>query len=58
MKLKFLTDHTGRETAMKEYKAGAVAEIPTAQALELIRLGVAAEVTEQPEKPTKGKVKK
>ena len=44
MKLKFTKDYTGRETAMKEYKAGAQADIPNAQALELIRLGVAREV--------------
>jgi hypothetical protein len=43
MKLKFLKDYTGRETAMQSYKAGQQAEIPNAQALELIRLGVAVD---------------
>ena len=41
MNLKFIKDYTGRETAMQTYKAGQQAEIPNAQALELIRLGVA-----------------
>jgi hypothetical protein len=44
MKLKFIQDYSGRETAMKEYKANEQADIPNAQALELIRLGVAKEV--------------
>ena len=44
MIVKFKQDYTGRETAMKEYKAGAQADLPTAQALELVRLGVAREM--------------
>jgi hypothetical protein len=44
MRLKFTKDYIGRETAMKEYKAGDSADIPNAQALELVRLGVAREV--------------
>ena len=43
MNIKFLKDYAGRETAMKEYKAGTTAEFPTAQALELVRMGVAKE---------------
>ena len=45
MKIKFLTDYAGRETAMREHVRGAVVDTPTAQALELIRLGVAIEYT-------------
>lgn len=44
MKIKFLIDYIGRETAMKEYPKDFEADIPDAQALELIRLGVAEEV--------------
>ena len=44
MKLKFLIDYVGRETAMAEYKAGDVDDIPQAQAMELVRLGVAEEI--------------
>jgi hypothetical protein len=44
MKLKFTQDYSGRETAMKEYKAGEQADIPNAQALELVKMGVAREV--------------
>ena len=44
MKIKFKQDYTGRETAMKEYKAGEQADLPTAQALELVRLNVAREM--------------
>jgi len=43
MKIKFLVDCIGRETAMVEYKAGDIADFPTAQALELIRIGHAEE---------------
>lgn len=41
MKIKFLTDHIGRETAMKLYFKGDAGEFAFAQAQELIRLGVA-----------------
>ena len=53
MILKFLIDCANRETAMLEYKAGDIADISTAQALELVRTGVAEEVTKeaQPAKP-------
>lgn len=44
MKLMFLSDYLGRETAMKQYRNGDVADFSTAQALELIRLEVAEEV--------------
>lgn len=43
MKIKFTHDFVGRETAMKQYKAGDEADISNAQALELIKLGVAKE---------------
>jgi hypothetical protein len=44
MIVKFTKDYTGRETAMTAYKAGTQADLPTAQALELVRLGVAREM--------------
>jgi hypothetical protein len=44
MIIKFTKDYTGRETAMKPYKAGTQADLPTAQALELVKLGVAREM--------------
>jgi len=44
MKLKFTQDYSGRETAMKEYRKGDEADISNAQALALIKLGVAKEV--------------
>ncbi|MCR4308374.1 MAG: hypothetical protein NUV80_07535 [Candidatus Berkelbacteria bacterium] len=47
MKIKFLVDYIGRETAMKQYDKGDVDELSPAQALELIRLGVAEEVIER-----------
>jgi hypothetical protein len=44
MILKFTQDYSGRETAMHEYKSGEQADIPNAQALALVRLGVAREM--------------
>jgi hypothetical protein len=44
MIVKFTKDYTGRETAMTAYKAGTQADLPTAQALELVKLGVAREM--------------
>ena len=44
MIVKFTKDYTGRETAMQEYKAGEQADLPTAQALALVNLGVAREL--------------
>ena len=44
MKIKFLTNYIGRETAMKQYYKGDVEELPEAQALEIIRMGGAEEV--------------
>lgn len=44
MILKFTQDYQGRETAMKKYRKGQQADIPTAQALELVKLGVATEM--------------
>jgi len=43
MRIKFTSDYIGRETAMKQYHAGDSAEFGNAQALELIKLGVAKE---------------
>lgn len=43
MKIKFLVDCIGRETAMKQYGSGEIADFPTAQALELIKIGMAEE---------------
>lgn len=44
MKVKFLQDYAGRETAMRPYQAGAVADIFHAAALDLIAAGIASEV--------------
>jgi hypothetical protein len=46
MKLYFKKDYRGRETAMREYIAGQTDDFGVAQALELIKLGVAEEVEE------------
>ena len=47
MKIIFLVDFCGRETAMQEYKKGQTADLPWAQARELVRLKV-AEMAHQP----------
>ncbi len=57
MKIKFLQDYVGRETAMKEHKKGDIIEIQFPTAAELIRLGVACGVVEETQKPEKKKVK-
>ena len=66
MNLKFTKDYIGRETAMKQYRAGETEDISNAQALELIKLGVAKETWAEigkmfdpptPKAPRKGKVK-
>ena len=44
MKIKFLVEYIGRETAMRTYIEGDEADISPAQALELIGLGVAEAV--------------
>lgn len=49
MLLEFSQDYIGRETAMQEYKQGARAEIPFAQASELVKAGIAFEVDERVE---------
>jgi len=46
MKIKFLFGYSGRETAMKTYDVDDIVDIPTAQALQLISLGVVEEVEE------------
>ena len=46
MKIKFLYGYSGRETSMKTYDVDDVADLPQAQAMELVRLGVAEEVEE------------
>lgn len=58
MKIIFLSDYKGRETAMQEYKAGSVLELDHQAALDLIRLGIAQEQHEEqpaPKKPRKVK---
>lgn len=47
MIVKFLFGYSGRETAMKTHDVDDVVDIPTAAALELIRLGVVEEVEEE-----------
>ena len=44
MKIKFLCDYIGRETAMKQYHEGDVAEFDHQAAIEIIRLGGGKEV--------------
>ena len=44
MKIKFLEDYIGRETAMKEYKKGDVLELDQQSAIELINFEIAEEV--------------
>ncbi len=56
MKVKFLQDHCGRETAMQMKKAGEEMEMVHNSALELIAYGVVAEV--RPEEEPKRKVKR
>ncbi len=51
MRIIFLKDYTGRETAGKPYKAGDSLELDHQPAIELITLGVAQE--EQIEQPAK-----
>ena len=54
MRLIFLTDFLGRETAMKQYHKDDVADIAFAQAQELVRMGVCREYTDaQPVKKSK-----
>lgn len=48
MIIRFLCDYIGRETAMKQYHRGAVGDFPFAQAVEIIRLGGAEEVIDEP----------
>ena len=55
MKLKFTQDYIGRETAMRQYYKGDVDDISTAQALVLIGLEVAEEVSEQGKVPNRPK---
>jgi hypothetical protein len=57
MKIIFLQDYNGRETAMQEHKRGAVVELDFIRAMELIRLGVADEYIEQEKPVKKAKVK-
>jgi len=64
MRVKFMVEYVGRETAMKIYLKGDEADISPAQALELIGLGVAGAVENEvfgtlPEfHPTKERVSK
>lgn len=64
MRVKFLVGYVGRETAMRTYIEGDVADISPAQALELIGLGVVEAVEDEVLKalpefhPTKERVSK
>ena len=53
MRIIFLKDYTGRETAGKPYKAGDGLELDHQPAIELIALGVAREEEQQIEQPAK-----
>jgi len=44
MKVKFLQDYVGRETAMKQYKTGDTEIIGQQAAIELIQAGIVEEV--------------
>jgi len=55
MKIMFIEDYKGRETAMRQYRADDIEFISKAQALALIKLGVAVE--EIPKKTVKKAVK-
>ena len=46
MKIKFLIDYIGRETAMKEYKKGDELELSQQPALEVINFEIAEEVVD------------
>jgi hypothetical protein len=54
MKIKFSQDYVGRETAMRQYRKGDTGDLPTAQALDLIRMGVAKEESTFDPLPTFG----
>lgn len=56
MKVKFLQDHCGRETAMQTKKVGEEMEMVHTSALELIACGVVEEV--HPEEEPKRKVRR
>lgn len=58
MKIKFLIDYAGRETAMKGCFAGEVYDFPDSQALELIRLKIAEEEHEEVAEKPRRKVSK
>lgn len=53
MKIKFLVNYSGRETAMIEYKKGVIINLPFAQAIELVKLEIACGYEEVKEKPIK-----
>ena len=48
MIIRFKLDYVGRETAMRQYHKDEVADFPFAQAVEIIRLGAAEEVIDEP----------
>lgn len=48
MRVTFLQDYTGRETAMKPYKAGDVGDFDIAVCIDLIRNNIAEAVEEDP----------
>lgn len=50
MKIKFLQDYAGRETAMHPYKAGEIADIEFARAQDLLWNGIAEAVEIQSSK--------
>lgn len=58
MKIKFLIDYIGRETAMKEFRAGDEVDFPVSHALELINLDIAEEVGLIDDAPMKRRSKK
>lgn len=57
MKIKFTCDYIGRETAMKQYHKGDVAEFDHQAAIEIIRFGGGEEVIDE-QKPERVYVSK
>lgn len=53
MKVIFLQDYAGRETAMQEHKKGEVVEMDFIFAMELLRHGIVDEAQDKPVKKAK-----
>jgi hypothetical protein len=58
MKIRFISDYLGRETAMQQYRRGAVADFDNNFALELIKMELAVEIVETKPEPIKPRKEK